>query len=45
LYVAMPRERGKDGRWYELVTIITKEGVELIEKTVLEAYDLYPEVS
>ena len=39
LFVAMPQEKGKNGKWYENVTITSKELQEEIEKTVLEAFD------
>lgn len=38
LFVSMPREAGKDGKWYNTVIPLRKEVKEEIEKIVLEAY-------
>lgn len=38
LFVSMPREEGKDGKWYNTVMPLNKEVKEEIEKIVLEAY-------
>jgi len=38
LFVSMPREAGKDGKWYNTVTLLNKEVKSEIEKLVLEAY-------
>jgi Uncharacterized protein, involved in the regulation of septum location len=38
LFVSMPREEGKDGKWYNTVIPMNKEVKEEIEKLVLEAY-------
>lgn len=38
LFVAMPREEGKDGKWYNTVIPLKRETKNEIEKVVLEAY-------
>ena len=38
LFVSMPREQGKDEKWYDKVHCLNKETRSLIEKTVLEAF-------
>ena len=38
LFVAMPQESGKDGKWYNTVIPMSREIREEIEKIVLEAY-------
>ena len=38
LFVDMPREQGKDGRWYAIVTLLSRELKQVITDTVLEAY-------
>ncbi len=38
LFVSMPREEGKDGKWYNTVIPLKKEVKSEIEKVVLEAY-------
>ncbi len=38
LFVSMPRQQGKDAKWYDTVAMLTKEvGAEVI-RVVLEAY-------
>ena len=39
LFVCMPREEGKDGKWYNTVVPLKREVRDCIEKIVLEAYD------
>jgi stage V sporulation protein G len=39
LFVGMPSERGKDGKWYDTAFPITKEFRELLNDTVLSAYE------
>ena len=39
LFVAMPREKGKDGKWYETAHPLTKEFRELLNDVVLSAYE------
>ena len=38
LCVSMPREEGKDGKWYNTVITLNREVKEEVEKLVLEAY-------
>lgn len=38
LFVSMPREEGKDGKWYSIVVPLKREVKDEIEKLVLEAY-------
>ena len=38
LFVSMPREQGKDGKWYNTVMPLNREVKDEIEKLVLEAY-------
>ena len=39
LFVSMPREAGKDGKWFNVVIPLTREVKDEIEKVVLEAYE------
>lgn len=38
LFVSMPQEAGKDGKWYNTVIPLNREVKDEIEKLVLEAY-------
>ena len=38
LFVSMPSEAGKDGKWYKTVIPLNKEVMDEIERLVLEAY-------
>ena len=38
LFVSMPREKGRDNRWYEMVHPLSKEVKEEISSAVLSAY-------
>jgi stage V sporulation protein G len=38
LFVSMPQEAGKDGKWYNTVIPLKREVRDEIEKIVLEAY-------
>jgi stage V sporulation protein G len=38
LFVSMPREEGKDGKWYNTVIALKREIKDEIERLVLEAY-------
>ncbi len=38
LFVSMPQEAGKDGKWYNTVITLRRELMDEIEKVVLEAY-------
>lgn len=39
LFISMPREQGKDRRWYEIIKPMTKEFANQISKTILEVYN------
>ena len=39
LFVSMPREQGKDQKWYDSVEALTKETKTAVDRVVLEAYD------
>ena len=38
IFVSLPREQGKDGRWYDTVAPLTKEAKAQLSDTVLRAY-------
>ena len=38
VFVSLPREQGKDGKWYETVVPLTKEARERMSEAVLEAF-------
>ena len=38
LFVSMPREQGKDHKWYDSVTLLTDETKTAVTRVVLEAY-------
>ncbi|MDD5496588.1 MAG: septation protein SpoVG family protein [Candidatus Omnitrophica bacterium] len=38
LFVSMPREEGKDGKWYNTVIPLKRDVKDHIERIVLEAY-------
>lgn len=38
LFVSMPREEGRDGKWYNTVIPLKREVKDEIERIVLEAY-------
>lgn len=38
LFVSMPREEGKDGKWYNTVIPLKREVKDEIDRIVLEAY-------
>jgi len=38
LFVGMPREQGKDGKWYQTVRPLNNDVKKAIESTVLECY-------
>lgn len=39
LFVSMPREKGKDNRWYETVHPMSKQVKELIANAILSVYN------
>ncbi len=38
LFVSMPRQQGKDSKWYDSVVALTKEAKAEVGRVVLEAY-------
>ena len=38
LFVSMPREQGRNGQWYEVVGMLTKEVQTEVTRVVMEAY-------
>ena len=38
LFLSMPREKSKDGKWYDTVFPVTKEARQSLSDLVLEAY-------
>lgn len=40
LFVALPQEKAKDGKWYNIFFPATKQAYRLLSETVLEAYRL-----
>ena len=38
LFVSMPREQGKDAKWYDSVAVTTKETKAEVDRVVLAAY-------
>jgi stage V sporulation protein G len=38
LFLSMPGEQGKDGKWYDTFHPLTKEARQLLSDAVLEAY-------
>jgi stage V sporulation protein G len=38
LFVAMPREEGKDGKWFNTVIPLKREVKEELERIIMEAY-------
>jgi stage V sporulation protein G len=38
LFVTMPRQQGKDARWYDSVEAMTKEAKAAVQRVILEAY-------
>ena len=38
LFISMPRQQGKDAKWYESVVALTKEAKDEVSRVVLEAY-------
>jgi len=39
LFVSMPKEQGKDKRWYDIIRPISKETKEEISNVILSAYN------
>lgn len=43
LFVGMPRQQSKDGKWYSLVRPLTEEAKARIQEAVLAAYESAPD--
>ena len=39
IFVSMPRQQGKDGKWYDSVTALTGEAKADVSRAVLRAYE------
>ena len=39
LFISMPREKGKDSKWYEMIHVMSKDLRERISAQVLSAYN------
>ncbi len=39
VFVSMPRQQGKNGKWYDLVSPLSKDVKSSLERTLLEAYE------
>ena len=39
MFVSMPRQQGKDTRWYDVVEPLTKDVKQEVERVVLSAYE------
>lgn len=39
LFVSMPKQQGKDNRWYETVSILDEEVKQELQEAVLEAFN------
>ena len=39
LFVSMPRQQGKDAKWYDTVVALTREAKQEVGRVVLEAYE------
>ena len=37
-FVSMPRQQGKNGKWFDLVSTLTKETKDEVDRLVMEAY-------
>jgi len=40
LFVSMPKQQGKDNRWYETVSLLDEEAKQELQETVLEAFNV-----
>ena len=38
LFVSMPRQQGKNGKWFDTVSVLTRESKQEVDQIVLEAY-------
>ena len=39
LFVAMPKQQAKNGRWYETVSLLSDEAKQELQETVLDAFN------
>ena len=39
VFVSMPRQQGKNGKWFDSVSAISKEAKKVLDQVVLEAYE------
>ena len=39
LFVAMPKQQGKDSRWYETVSLLDEEAKQEMQEAVLESFN------
>ncbi len=39
LFVSMPRQQGKNGKWYDIATPLSRDAKDTITSVVLEAYN------
>ncbi len=39
LFVSMPRQQGKNGAWYDSVSVLTKDTKAAVDRAVLDAYE------
>lgn len=39
LFVSLPKQKAKDGRWYETVSLLSEETKQEMSERVLEAYN------
>jgi len=44
LFVSMPKEKGKDGRWYEILHPLTPYFRDYLSSTILDAYYSFNEL-
>ena len=40
IFVAMPKQQGKDGKWYETVMLLNEDIKQELEEAVIEAYNV-----
>ena len=45
LFVSMPRQKTKEGEWFDSVQTLTKDAKKIVERVVLDAYQQGAEVA
>jgi len=40
IFVAMPKQQGKDGKWYETVMLLNEDIKQELQEAVIEAYNV-----